>query len=48
MVVIEKYPMIFHVSGGSRTPISVRLTEKAKSIAAEENEARMLMDPIPG
>lgn len=46
MAVIEKYPMIFHVSGGSRTPISVRLTEKAKSVAAEENETWMLMEPI--
>lgn len=46
MAVIEKYPSIFHVTGGNRTPIAVRLTEKAQRIAAEEEEARMLMEPI--
>lgn len=46
MALIEKYPTIFHVSGGNRTPVAVRLTDKAQRIAAEEDEARMLMEPI--
>lgn len=47
MAVIEKYPTIFHVSGGGdRTPIAVRLTEKAQRVAAEQDEAQMLMEPI--
>ncbi|KAK9725561.1 hypothetical protein RND81_05G153700 [Saponaria officinalis] len=46
MAVIEKYPTIFRVGGGNRSPISVSLTEKARRIAAEEEEARMLMEPI--
>lgn len=46
MTVIEKYPSIFHVTGGNRTPIALRLTEKAQRIAGEEEEARMLMEPI--
>ncbi|KAL9227069.1 hypothetical protein vseg_002806 [Gypsophila vaccaria] len=46
MAVIEKYPTIFRVSGGNRSPISIGLTEKAQRIAAEEEEARTLMEPI--
>ncbi|KMT05906.1 hypothetical protein BVRB_7g165640 [Beta vulgaris subsp. vulgaris] len=46
MAVIEKYPTIFNVSGGNRIPISVRLTEKAQRVAAEEDEAKILMEPI--
>lgn len=46
MAVIEKYPSIFRVDGGNRTPPSVRLTEKAEKIANEEAEARNLMEPI--
>ncbi|KAL6348404.1 hypothetical protein AAG906_005712 [Vitis piasezkii] len=46
MAVIEKYPSIFRVNGGNRTPPSVELTEKAKRIADEEAEARKQMEPI--
>lgn len=46
MTVVEKYPSIFHVNGGNRTPISVSLAEKAQRVAAEEYEAKMLMEPI--
>lgn len=46
MAVIEKYPTIFHVSGGSRAPPMVMLTEKAKKIAAEEISTREQMEPI--
>ncbi|GAB4850631.1 hypothetical protein Ancab_029940 [Ancistrocladus abbreviatus] len=46
MAIIEKYPSIFHVSGGNKMPISVRLTDKAGIIAAEEDNARGLMEPI--
>ncbi|GMP64762.1 hypothetical protein CsSME_00025886 [Camellia sinensis var. sinensis] len=46
MAVIEKYPTIFHVSGGSRAPPMVMLTEKAKKIAAEEIYTREQMEPI--
>ncbi|XP_010245868.1 PREDICTED: protein ROOT PRIMORDIUM DEFECTIVE 1 [Nelumbo nucifera] len=46
MSVIEKYPSIFHVSGGKGAPMSIRLTEKAEKIAAEEAKARELMEPI--
>ncbi|KNA08211.1 hypothetical protein SOVF_164680 [Spinacia oleracea] len=46
MAVIEKYPTIFHVSGGNRTPVSVQLTEKAQRVAADEDEAKILMEPI--
>ncbi|XP_059666664.1 protein WHAT'S THIS FACTOR 1 homolog, chloroplastic [Cornus florida] len=46
MAVIEKYPTIFHVSGGNRMPPTVLLTEKAKKIAAEEVDARNQMEPI--
>lgn len=46
MAVIEKYPSIFRVNGGNRTPPSVELTEKAKRIADEETEARKQMEPI--
>lgn len=46
MAVIEKYPTIFHVSGGNRAPPMVMLTEKAKKIAAEEVDAREKMEPI--
>ena len=45
---IERHPNIFHVSGGSasREPIAVTLTEKAKRISSEEDQARELMEPI--
>ncbi|CAK9174974.1 unnamed protein product [Ilex paraguariensis] len=46
MAVIEKYPSIFHVGGGNRTPPVVMLTEKAEKIAAEEADAREQMEPI--
>jgi hypothetical protein len=47
MAIIEKYPSIFRVDGGNRTPPpSVRLTDKAQKIANEEAEARKLMEPI--
>ncbi|CAL1409429.1 unnamed protein product [Linum trigynum] len=47
MALIEKYPTIFYVGGGSdRTPPFVTLTEKAAKIASEEPEARSLMEPI--
>ncbi|KAI3933425.1 hypothetical protein MKW92_013911 [Papaver armeniacum] len=49
MAVIEKYPSIFHVSkdaGGSRSPIMVKLTDKAQRVVAEEDDARRLMEPI--
>lgn len=46
MAVIEKYPLIFHVGGGNRTPPCVSLTEKAEKVAIEETEARRLMEPI--
>ncbi|GMG99332.1 hypothetical protein Nepgr_001172 [Nepenthes gracilis] len=46
MAVIEKYPSVFLANGGNRTPISVRLTDKAQKVAAEEDEARRLMEPI--
>lgn len=46
MAAIEKYPSIFHVGGGNRTPPFVRLTEKAEKIAGEEAKARELMEPV--
>ncbi|KAL3637589.1 hypothetical protein CASFOL_018757 [Castilleja foliolosa] len=48
MAVIEKYPTIFRVIGGQadRSPPAVTLTEKAKSIAASETEARVQMEPV--
>ncbi|KAK9274676.1 hypothetical protein L1049_021927 [Liquidambar formosana] len=46
MGVIEKYPSIFRVTGGNRTPPCVTLTEKAEKIAADEAEARKEMEPI--
>lgn len=46
MAVIEKYPTIFYVSGGDRTPPMVSLTEKAEKIAAEETDAKEQMEPI--
>ncbi|RZC67751.1 hypothetical protein C5167_011439 [Papaver somniferum] len=49
MAVIEKYPSIFHVSkdaGGSRSPIMVKLTDKAQRVVAEEDDARRQMEPI--
>ncbi|CAN1161303.1 Protein WHAT'S THIS FACTOR 1 homolog, chloroplastic [Linum perenne] len=46
MAVIEKYPSIFNVGGGSdKTPPFVTLTERAAKIAREESEARALMEP---
>ncbi|CAN0918682.1 Protein WHAT'S THIS FACTOR 1 homolog, chloroplastic [Linum grandiflorum] len=46
MAVIEKYPSIFYVGGGSdKNPPSVTLTERAAKIAGEESEARALMEP---
>ncbi|KAI3713838.1 hypothetical protein L1987_72424 [Smallanthus sonchifolius] len=46
IAVIEKYPSIFHVSGGHKTPPAVTLTTIAKKIAAEEAIANELMEPI--
>lgn len=46
MGIIEKYPSIFRVTGGNRTPPMVMLTEKAEKIALEEDEARVQMEPI--
>lgn len=46
MAAIEKYPTIFHVDGGNGTPPAVTLTNKAQKIAAEEINARQLMEPI--
>ncbi|KAF5730819.1 Ubiquitin carboxyl-terminal hydrolase family protein isoform 1 [Tripterygium wilfordii] len=47
MATIEKYPSIFFCGGGSnKAPPFVTLTEKARKIANEENEARELMEPI--
>ncbi|KAL3503728.1 hypothetical protein ACH5RR_038177 [Cinchona calisaya] len=46
MAVIEKYPSIFHVSGGDGTPPSVMLTEKAGKVAVLEAAARDQMEPI--
>lgn len=46
MAVIDKYPKIFYVSGGNRTPPAVMLTEKAKKIADEEADVRKQMEPI--
>ncbi|XP_057959844.1 protein WHAT'S THIS FACTOR 1 homolog, chloroplastic [Malania oleifera] len=46
MAVIEKYPSIFYVSSGHRTPPAVMLTERAANIAEEEAHARQLMEPI--
>ncbi|XP_060179243.1 protein WHAT'S THIS FACTOR 1 homolog, chloroplastic [Lycium barbarum] len=46
MGIIEKYPTIFRVTGGNRTPPMVMLTEKADKIALEEDEARVQMEPI--
>ncbi|MFS7976732.1 putative plant organelle RNA recognition domain-containing protein [Helianthus anomalus] len=44
--VIEKYPSVFYVSGGHKTPPAVTLTTKAKKIADEEALANELMEPI--
>ncbi|KAL5803396.1 hypothetical protein ACOSQ4_031701 [Xanthoceras sorbifolium] len=47
MAVIEKYPSIFNVGGGSSgKPPFVTLTEKAQKVADEEAGARGLMEPI--
>lgn len=46
MAAIEKYPTIFHVEGGNGMPPAVMLTKKAEKIAAEEVNARELMEPI--
>ncbi|KAK1284589.1 hypothetical protein QJS10_CPB21g01133 [Acorus calamus] len=47
MSIIERYPTIFRVTGGSRfSPIAVTLTEKAARITAEEAQVRELMEPI--
>lgn len=46
MGIIEKYPMIFRVTGGNGTPPMVMLTEKADKIALEEDKARVQMEPI--
>ncbi|KAG6516952.1 protein WHAT'S THIS FACTOR 1 homolog, chloroplastic isoform X2 [Zingiber officinale] len=45
---IERHPSVFKVSGGSvsRTPISVRLTDKAERVSAQEACAREMMEPI--
>lgn len=46
MAVIEKYPSIFHVTGGDRIPPRVTLTDKARKIAALEAAARDQMEPM--
>lgn len=48
MSVIQKHTTVFKISGGSdsRTPISVKFTDKAKNILAEENNVRVLMEPV--
>lgn len=46
MGIIEKYPSIFRVTGGDRTPPMVMLTEKADKVALEEDEAKVQMEPI--
>lgn len=47
MAVIEKYPMIFHVGGGSnRNPPFVTLSRKAEKIANEEAKVREIMEPV--
>ncbi|XVF79376.1 hypothetical protein PTKIN_Ptkin14bG0217100 [Pterospermum kingtungense] len=47
MSIIEKYPSIFHVGGGTGKELPfVTLTRKAEKIASEEGEARNLMEPI--
>ncbi|KAE8713597.1 signal peptide peptidase-like 2-like [Hibiscus syriacus] len=47
MSIIEKYPSIFHVGGGSGKELPfVTLTGKAEMIAREEGEAWNLMEPI--
>ncbi|KAK8643690.1 hypothetical protein V6N13_012973 [Hibiscus sabdariffa] len=47
MSIIEKYPSIFRVGGGSGKELPfVTLTGKAEKIAREEGEARNLMEPI--
>lgn len=46
MAAIEKYPSIFHVSGGNRTPPTLTLTEKAEKIAVQEVHAKEQMEPI--
>ncbi|KAH0454867.1 hypothetical protein IEQ34_016791 [Dendrobium chrysotoxum] len=45
---IEKHPTVFKVLGGgaSRSPISVRLTDKAERISSDEARVRQLMEPI--
>ncbi|PKA50140.1 hypothetical protein AXF42_Ash020380 [Apostasia shenzhenica] len=45
---IEKHPPVFKVSSGgaSRSPISVRLSEKAECVSSTESQARDLMEPI--
>ncbi|CAN4120942.1 unnamed protein product [Withania somnifera] len=46
MGIIEKYPTVFRVTGGNRSPPMVMLTEKADKVALEEDEARAQMEPI--
>ncbi|KAL5728572.1 hypothetical protein ACHQM5_001641 [Ranunculus cassubicifolius] len=46
MAVIEKYPSIFHVSGGRNMSVELRLTEKAARVAKEEGDVRKVMEPI--
>ncbi|KAK9164575.1 hypothetical protein Syun_005477 [Stephania yunnanensis] len=46
MALIEKYPSIFRADGGNGVPIKVRLTDKALKVAAEEVNAREVMEPI--
>ena len=45
---IQKHPSVFKVSGGSnsRSPIAVKLTEKALKLSSDEAAARELMEPI--
>jgi hypothetical protein len=45
--VIEKYPVIFYVSGGhKRAPAVMLISEKEENIAAQEGEVKELMELI--
>ncbi|KAI3752663.1 hypothetical protein L2E82_24698 [Cichorium intybus] len=46
IAIIEKYPSIFHVSSGHKTPPAVTFTKKAENIASEEPLVNELMEPI--
>ncbi|CAN6479349.1 unnamed protein product [Victoria cruziana] len=46
MSIIERYPLIFKVTGGSRRPYVLQLTDKAFSIAKEEEDVTEMMEPV--